>query len=58
MPTNYDRYLGTPRKAAWTRIIEYDDPQGYISVVHRNKIVKDLIPKAKFGKWLQEECDG
>lgn len=56
--TNYEKYFGTPERAARTLVQQYGGfgTQTRISIEHKNHEVAD-IPKRTYKKWLESEAD-
>ena len=56
--TNYEKYFGTPKRAARTLVQQYGGfgTQARVSVEHRTREVAD-VPKRAYRKWLESEAD-
>lgn len=56
--TNYEKYFGTPERAARTRVQEYGGfgTQSRVAVDHKGREVAD-ISKRTYKKWLESEAD-
>lgn len=55
MPTNYEKYFGSPEKASKTRVTYWGDPER-VSVEHGRRTVASEIPKRKYLSWLKEKA--